>query len=132
MDLFIKSTTILYTSDRTLSPSIPYRTPGTPVPTLYTVFCTFCFAPKLVNCFVVLPQTETMMDERQRRHATLEAALREVITQVLVIVNEKKDHIPPVLLQPDVVTSFPFEISIPRYKIDCRNTLMCYHFSAFP
>jgi len=55
---------------------------------------------------------ETMMDDRQRRHATLEAALRDVITQVLVIVNEKKDHIPPVL-QPDVVISFPFEISIP-------------------
>jgi hypothetical protein len=61
------------------------------------------------------------MDERQRRHARLEAALREVITQVLLIVNEKKDHIPPVQ-QPDVVISFPFEISIPRYKKDCRDT----------
>lgn len=56
------------------------------------------------------------MDERQRRHTKLEAALREVITQVLLIVNEKKDHIPPVL-QPDVVISFPYEISIPRYKM---------------
>lgn len=55
---------------------------------------------------------ETTTDERQRRHAALEAALREVITQVLLIVNEKKDHIPPVL-QPDLVISFPFEISIP-------------------
>ncbi|KAG0606675.1 hypothetical protein M758_9G159600 [Ceratodon purpureus] len=55
---------------------------------------------------------ELMRDEQQRRHATLEAALREVITQVLLIVNEKKDHIPPVQ-QPDVVISFPFEISIP-------------------
>lgn len=62
-----------------------------------------------------------MIDERQRRHATLEAALREVITQVLLIVNEKKDHIPPVQ-QPDVVISFPFEISIPRYKLNCKNT----------
>lgn len=60
----------------------------------------------------VLPQTEALMDERQRRHTKLEAALREVISQVLLIVNEKKDHIPPVL-QPDVVISFPFEISIP-------------------
>jgi len=60
------------------------------------------------------------MDERQRRHATLEAALRDVITQVLLIVNEKKDHIPPVL-QPDLVISFPFEISIPRY---CRNNIL--------
>lgn len=46
-------------------------------------FLHFCFAPKLVNCFFVLPQTETMMDERQRRHATLEASLREVIDLVV-------------------------------------------------
>lgn len=92
-------------------------------------FLHFCFAPKLVNCFFVLPQTETMMDERQRRHATLEASLREVITQILLIVNEKKDHIPPVQ-QPDVAISFPFEISIPRYKMDCRNaSLVAYHFN---
>lgn len=55
---------------------------------------------------------EATTEERQRRHAALEAALREVITQVLSIVNEKKDHIPPVN-QPDLVVSFPFEISIP-------------------
>jgi autophagy-related protein 101 len=33
---------------------------------------------------------ETMMDERQKRHAALELALRSVIMQVLQIVNEKK------------------------------------------
>jgi autophagy-related protein 101 len=55
---------------------------------------------------------EPMMDERQRRHAALETALREVINQILQHVNEKKDHIPPVL-HPDVVVSFPFEIAIP-------------------
>uniref|UniRef100_A0A7I4F0Z5 Autophagy-related protein 101 n=1 Tax=Physcomitrium patens TaxID=3218 RepID=A0A7I4F0Z5_PHYPA len=64
---------------------------------------------------------ETVLDERQRRNATLEAALRDVIIEVLSIVNEKKDHIPPVQ-QPDVVVSFPFEISIPRYKMDGRNS----------
>lgn len=47
----------------------------------------------------------------------LEAALREVIIQILQYVNEKKDHIPPV--QPTgVVISFPFEIAIPRYQLD--------------
>jgi autophagy-related protein 101 len=55
---------------------------------------------------------ETMMDERQKRHAALELALRNVIMQVLQIVNEKKDHIPPVV-HSDVVISFPFEIAIP-------------------
>lgn len=59
-----------------------------------------------------LSRAEATTEERQRRHAALEAALREVITQVLLIVNEKKDHIPPVS-QPDLVVSFPFEISIP-------------------
>ncbi len=59
---------------------------------------------------------ETMMDERQKRHAALELALRNVIMQVLQIVNEKKDHIPPVV-HSDVVISFPFEIAIPRYLV---------------
>ena len=88
---------------------------------LVTLFSALMPATKFGNCVTAHLQAETVMDERQRRHAALEAALREVITQILLIVNEKKDHIPPVL-QPDVVISFPFEISIPRYKMDCRNT----------
>lgn len=70
----------------------------------------------LVTPAVSIRYAEPMMDERQRRHAALETALREVINQILQHVNEKKDHIPPVL-HPDVVVSFPFEIAIPRYII---------------
>jgi hypothetical protein len=82
--------------------------------------CTFAhvcmISDALVTPAVSLRCVEPMMDERQRRHAALETALREVINQILQHVNEKKDHIPPVL-HPDVVVSFPFEIAIPRYIV---------------
>jgi autophagy-related protein 101 len=55
---------------------------------------------------------ESALEERQRRHAVLEAALREVIVQILQFVNEKKDHIPPVVSSSEVA-SFPYEITIP-------------------
>ncbi|KAH9301432.1 hypothetical protein KI387_013015, partial [Taxus chinensis] len=54
---------------------------------------------------------EATMEERNPRHAALELALRDVLFQIVRFVNEKKDHIPPVL-NPDVV-SFPYEITIP-------------------
>lgn len=47
-------------------------------------------------------------EERRRR---LEAALQDAMVRILTIVNEKKDHIPPVLSAQ--VASFSFEISIP-------------------
>eukprot|EP00249_Psilotum_nudum_P004679 c18187_g1_i1 orf=260-916(-) len=54
---------------------------------------------------------EMMMEERTKCHAALEMALRDELYHILQLVNEKKDHIPPVI-NFDVV-SFPFEISIP-------------------
>ncbi|KAL3688761.1 hypothetical protein R1sor_015070 [Riccia sorocarpa] len=56
--------------------------------------------------------TGTSSEEMVSRKAALEVALREVILQILQYVNEKKDHIPPVLRGSDVV-SFPYEINIP-------------------
>ncbi|KAJ7554530.1 hypothetical protein O6H91_06G144700 [Diphasiastrum complanatum] len=50
-------------------------------------------------------------EERSKRHAILEAELRDVLLQILQFVNEKKDHIPAVG-NTDVV-SFPYEIAIP-------------------
>ncbi|KAJ7554531.1 hypothetical protein O6H91_06G144700 [Diphasiastrum complanatum] len=52
-------------------------------------------------------------EERSKRHAILEAELRDVLLQILQFVNEKKDHIPAVG-NTDVV-SFPYEIAIPRF-----------------
>lgn len=53
---------------------------------------------------------ETMMEERNKQDAVLEASLREVLFQILQNVNEKKDHIPPVLNSN--IVSFPYEITI--------------------
>lgn len=53
---------------------------------------------------------ETMMEERNKRDAVLEASLREVLFQILQIVNDKKDHIPPV--SNSNIVSFPYEITI--------------------
>jgi autophagy-related protein 101 len=52
------------------------------------------------------------LEERNRRQAALEGSLREVLMQVLQIVNEKKEHIPPVIHSD--VASFPYEITIPK------------------
>lgn len=57
------------------------------------------------------PYSEAVVEERSKRHSALEGALRDILLQVLQLVNEKKDHIPPVL-NTDVV-AFPYEISIP-------------------
>lgn len=59
----------------------------------------------------VVDSGDAMMEERNARHAALELALRDVLFQIIRLVNEKKDHIPPVL-NTDVV-SFPYEITIP-------------------
>ncbi|RWR83171.1 autophagy-related protein 101-like protein isoform X1 [Cinnamomum micranthum f. kanehirae] len=65
-------------------------------------------------------QTKVVADpgeiELQRgvRHATLEASLRDVLFQILIFVNEKKDHIPPVAEGPDVKgLTFSYDITIP-------------------
>eukprot|EP00271_Cylindrocystis_brebissonii_P013500 TRINITY_DN33361_c0_g1_i1.p1 TRINITY_DN33361_c0_g1~~TRINITY_DN33361_c0_g1_i1.p1 ORF type:complete len:247 (+),score=49.62 TRINITY_DN33361_c0_g1_i1:321-1061(+) len=50
-------------------------------------------------------------EDRRQRTAALEAELRDVLLQVLFIVNEKRDHIPPVVSAD--VASFPYEITIP-------------------
>jgi hypothetical protein len=55
---------------------------------------------------------EAVLEERNRRQAALEGSLREVLMQVLQIVNEKKEHIPPVIHSD--VASFPYEITIPN------------------
>lgn len=47
---------------------------------------------------------------RTRRHAKLQAAMEDVMTAIVRLVNDKKDHIPPVT-SPAVLT-FPFEITI--------------------
>eukprot|EP00252_Welwitschia_mirabilis_P012443 TRINITY_DN27508_c0_g1_i2.p1 TRINITY_DN27508_c0_g1~~TRINITY_DN27508_c0_g1_i2.p1 ORF type:complete len:216 (-),score=42.98 TRINITY_DN27508_c0_g1_i2:30-677(-) len=51
-------------------------------------------------------------EERISHCANLEAALRGVLLQIIQLVNEKKDHIPPVL-DANVIMSFPYEITIP-------------------
>eukprot|EP00262_Sarcandra_glabra_P015690 TRINITY_DN4898_c0_g1_i1.p1 TRINITY_DN4898_c0_g1~~TRINITY_DN4898_c0_g1_i1.p1 ORF type:complete len:216 (-),score=29.68 TRINITY_DN4898_c0_g1_i1:314-961(-) len=50
-------------------------------------------------------------DERSGRCAALETSLREVLFQIIKIVNEKKDHIPPIHNVEGV--TFPYEITIP-------------------
>lgn len=53
---------------------------------------------------------ETLMEERNKRDAVLQASLRDVLFQILQLVNDKKDHIPPV--SNSNVVSFPYEITI--------------------
>ncbi|ERN10144.1 autophagy-related protein 101 isoform X2 [Amborella trichopoda] len=55
--------------------------------------------------------SETAVEEMSAHRASLEKSLREVLFKIITLVNEKKDHIPPVQNQ-DVV-SFPYEITIP-------------------
>ncbi|XP_042509002.1 autophagy-related protein 101 isoform X2 [Macadamia integrifolia] len=59
---------------------------------------------------LVVDPGESTSDERSVRRATLEAALREVLFQIIKFVNEKRDHIPPVPNHEGV--SFPYEITI--------------------
>lgn len=52
------------------------------------------------------------------RHVTLEASLRDVLFQIIMFVNEKKDHIPPVAEGSDVKgLTFSYDITIPRYLV---------------
>lgn len=53
------------------------------------------------------------------RRANLESSLREVLFQIIMFANEKKDHIP--LITNSEVVSFPYEITIPRYV-----SLLCF------
>lgn len=66
---------------------------------------------EVLMCMMIL-YAETMMEERNKRDAVLEASLREVLFQILQIVNDKKDHIPPV--SNSNIVSFPYEITISR------------------
>lgn len=50
------------------------------------------------------------------RHATLEASLQDVFLQIIMFVNEKKDHIPPVAEGVKGLT-FSYDITIPRYLV---------------
>eukprot|EP00164_Ancoracysta_twista_P003773 GFYU01005058.1.p1 GENE.GFYU01005058.1~~GFYU01005058.1.p1 ORF type:complete len:199 (-),score=33.24 GFYU01005058.1:454-1050(-) len=50
--------------------------------------------------------------ERQVVHQRVEEALRECLMQIVQIVNEKRDHIPPVTTTD--VAPFPYEITIPN------------------
>eukprot|EP00850_Spirogloea_muscicola_P003126 SM000012S25388 [mRNA] locus=s12:810779:813001:+ [translate_table: standard] len=59
----------------------------------------------------VLDGADILAEERLRRHAALEATVRETILQILQIIDEKKEHIPPVLSSE--VACFPYEITIP-------------------
>ncbi|KAH7423676.1 hypothetical protein KP509_12G067900 [Ceratopteris richardii] len=59
---------------------------------------------------LTLDSGETLIEERNRHDKVLEASLREVLFQILHLVNDKKDHIPPV--SNSNIVSFPYEISI--------------------
>jgi autophagy-related protein 101 len=47
---------------------------------------------------------------RAQRHTKLQAAVEEGMSFIVRTVNEKKDHIPPVVSS--AVVTFPFDISI--------------------
>ncbi|OAY65864.1 hypothetical protein ACMD2_20556 [Ananas comosus] len=55
---------------------------------------------------------ENALEETSMRRANLESSLREVLFQIIMFANEKKDHIP--LITNSEVVSFPYEITIPR------------------
>lgn len=52
----------------------------------------------------------TLQPVRQRRHSQLQTAVEDRLTLIVRTVNDRKDHIPPVV-SPSAVT-FPFDISI--------------------
>lgn len=47
---------------------------------------------------------------RQQRHSRLESALESLLTHIVRLVNEKKEHVPPVVVSNTL--TFPFDISI--------------------
>jgi len=62
---------------------------------------------------------------RAQRQAKLQAALEELMTLVLRTVNDKKDHIPPVVSS--AVLTFSFEISVAGY-VAAHALLACARF----
>ena len=50
---------------------------------------------------------------RAQRHAKLQTAVEELLGHIIKTVNEKKEHIPPVL-SPHTLT-FPFDITVAGY-----------------
>lgn len=63
--------------------------------------------------------SENALEETSMRRANLESSLREVLFQIIMFANEKKDHIPSITNSE--VVSFPYEITIPRY-----GSLLCF------
>lgn len=47
---------------------------------------------------------------RRQRHAKLQSSLEELLSAIVCLVNEKKEHIPPVVSANTL--TFPFDISI--------------------
>ena len=62
-----------------------------------------------------------LLAARAQRQAKLQAALEELMTLVVRTINEKKDHIPPVVSS--AVLTFSFDISIAGCG---SNTRMCH------
>jgi autophagy-related protein 101 len=57
------------------------------------------------------PASSAAAEERAARHAALETALSSALVYILRTVNERKEHIPPVVS--GGVVSFPFDIALP-------------------
>jgi hypothetical protein len=51
------------------------------------------------------------LEDRNARSAALEVSLREVLFQIIKLVNEKKDHV-PLIPKLEGAISFPYEITI--------------------
>jgi len=69
--------------------------------------------------FVDLTFTFAVPAVRARRHAKLQTAVEEALLAIICAVNDKKDHIPPVV-SPHLVT-FPFDITVAGYACLCNS-----------
>ncbi len=67
------------------------------------------------------PPDEAAEAARRARHAALEEALRSSVQHILRTVNDKREHIPPVVSTG--VVSFPFEIALPTDEGGYGDTL---------
>lgn len=67
------------------------------------------------GCIACVDLTSTFAPPavRARRHAKLQTAVEEALLSIICAVNDKKDHIPPVV-SPHLVT-FPFDITVAGY-----------------
>ena len=90
-----------------------------PYPLLLTQHLVF----SCVACVVDLTSTFAVPAVRARRHAKLQTAVEEALLSIICAVNDKKDHIPPVV-SPHLVT-FPFDITVAGYAYLC-DSLACY------